>query len=221
MIAMKKILFLLVIVRALALFCTAQTSEPISHEKARKDSISHARKLADSLKMEKLFTIAQYPYVKGSKWSGVIPVSDPTELPDPNREYKLLFELTANNPDSLAKDINKSLDEVARVLNLHYASGIPAKKIIPVIVIHGPGLEALETNERYKKKHSVDNPNIKLIDDLKNIGTKFIACGQAMAFHELTKDDLLPEIKISLTAQTVLSNYQLQGYVLYPIEPDK
>ena len=218
---MKKILFSLVIANAMASLCMAQTSEPIVPEKAKKDSIAQARKLADSLKMEKLFAIAQYPYIKGSKWSGVIPVSDPTEIPDPTREYKLLFELTEKNPDSLAKDINKSLDEVARILNLHYASGIPPKKIIPVIVIHGPGLEALETTANYKKKHSVDNPNIKLIEDLKNVGAKFIACGQAMAFHELTKDNLLPDIKVSLTAQTVLSNYQLQGYVLYPIDPNK
>jgi intracellular sulfur oxidation DsrE/DsrF family protein len=185
---------------------------------SNKDSASRAKALEDSLKMEKLLAVAQYPYIKGDKWSGVIPVTDPTEIPDPTRDYKLLFEVTAKNPDSLAKDINSGLDEVARVLNLHFASGIPANKLIPVIVVHGPGLEAIATNEYYNKKHSMDNPNLKLMKDLENAGAKFIACGQAMAFFETTKKDLLPEIKISLTAQTVLSNYQLQGYVLYSIK---
>lgn len=199
----------------------AQSSGTGNPEKAEKDSLAHVKMIADSLKMEKLFAISQYPYIKGSKWSGVIPVADPTEIPDPNRDYKLLFEITERNPDSLAKEINKGLDEVARVLNLHFASGIPPSRIIPVIVIHGPGLEAIMKNERYQKKHSIDNPNLKLVKDLENAGAKFIACGQAMAFYELKKEDLLPDIKISLTAQTVLSNYQLQGFVLYSIRSDR
>ena len=179
-----------------------------------------AKRTADSLKIERLISSAQYPVVKGGKWSGVIPVVEPTEIPDPNRDYKLLFEITARNPDSLAKEINFSLDEVARLMNLHVASGISVKKITPVVVIHGPGIEAVYNNESYKKIHSLDNPNIQLVRDLQNIGTKFIVCGQAMAFHEATKADLLPDIKISITAQTVLSNYQIQGYVLFAIHPD-
>ena len=188
-----------------------------SHEQAVRDSTLRAKKLADSLKIERLLAVVQYPYVKGGKFSGVIPVANPTEIPDTNQMYKLLFDITERNPDSLAKEINSGLDEVARLLNLHIASGIPAKKIIPVVVIHGPGIEAVFNNASYKKIHSIENPNVKLVNDLQHVGTKFIVCGQAMAFHEATKEDLLPDIKISLTAQTVLSNYQLQGYVLYQI----
>ncbi len=196
-------------------------TDSIAHAKHQADSTKAAKQLADSLKMEKLFAISTYPYVKGTKWSGVIPVDNPTEIPDPNKDYKLLFELTEKNPDSLAKEINSGLDEVARLLNLHIASGIPAKRIIPVVVIHGPALRAIWVNERYKKKYAVDNPNVKLVQDLQNVGTKFIACGQAMAYNELKPQDLLPNVKVSLTAQTVLSNYQLQGYVLYSIKEDK
>lgn len=61
----------------------------------------------------------------------------------------------------------------------------------------------------------MDNPNIKLINDLTNIGAKFISCGQAMAFFDIKKEDLLPMVKVSLTAQTVLSFYQLKGYIKY------
>ncbi len=221
MVPMKTVPFLLVVICSMLSFYCSPSSHIVTAEKARKDTLAQAKMIADSLKMEHLFAIAQYPYIKGSKWSGVIPVENPAEVPDPNRDYKLLFELTARNPDTLSKEINNGLDEVTRILNLHFASGIPAKKIIPVIVIHGPGIEALTTNEWYKKKHSTDNPNLKLIDDLKNAGAKFIVCGQAMAFFDFKKEDLLPDIKISLTAQTVLSNYQLQGYVHYPIQPDK
>lgn len=218
---MRTIVYLLAFIGTAYSLCMAQSPGTANSGKATKDSLAHTKVIADSLKMERLLAISQYPYIKGGKWSGIIPVADPTEIPDPNRDYKLLFSVHARNPDSLAKEINKSLDEVARVLNLHFASGIPASKIIPVVIVQGSGLEAIMKNESYRKKHSTDNPNLKLIHDLENAGTKFIACGQAMAFQEVKRDDLLPEIKITLSAKTVLSNYQLQGYVLYSIEPDR
>mgnify|MGYP002139270991 FL=1 len=148
-----------------------------------------------------------------------MPVSDLTEVPDPNMDYKLLFELVANNPDSLSKVANYSLVEVSRIINLHVAAGIPVKKISPVIVIHAEALKAFTHNGYYQEKYKTDNPNLTLIKELQAIGGKFIACGQALSFINLDRKALLPEIKISLTAQTVLSMYQLKGYVLYFIKP--
>jgi intracellular sulfur oxidation DsrE/DsrF family protein len=216
-------LLLILALTVLSISAAASQTPPIDSlaAKAAKDSLRQARMVQDSIHMAKLFAVAQYPWVKGTKWSGVIPVENPTEIPDPNKEYRLLFEFTAKNPDSTTMEINESLDEVARILNLHYASGIPPKNIIPVVVIHGPGLEAVKTNEAYNKRHKIDNPNLKLVGDLKNIGAKFVACGQAMAFFGVETADLLPEVKITITAQTVLSNYQSQGYTLYKIEPEK
>lgn len=218
---MKKIQSLIALLFGGIFFCSAQTSVSDANLKTKKDSTARAKMIADSLRMEKLYATAQYPLLRGSKLSGIIPVSNLTEIPEPKREYKLLFKFWAKNPDSLSGEINHSIDEVVRILNLHVASGIPTGNLFPVIVIAGGGMEALMNNEAYKKKHSVDNPNLKVISELEKIGTKFIVCGQSMAFKDYKKEDLLPEVKISLTAKTVLSNYQLQGYVLYSIEPDK
>ncbi|MEP6710846.1 MAG: DsrE family protein [Ferruginibacter sp.] len=199
--------------------------------KLQKDSTLRAMIHADSLKVEKQFlemakwkkisAEALYPVIKAGDYSGVVPVKDPTEIPDPKIDYKLLFELTSKNPDSVAAELNYGLVEVARIINLHAASGIPVNKIMPVLVIHAGALVAICNNEYYKKRYKLDNPNLKLIKDLENIGAKFIACGQAMAFFDVKKEDLLPEIKISLTAQTVLSSYQLKGYVWYDMSMDK
>ena len=108
------------------------------------DSIKIEKEFTDKAKWEKIQSKAIYPLLKGTKNSGVIPVKDPTEIPDPNIDYKILFELTCNNPDSTAKEINYGLDEIARVINLHVASGIPIKKIIPVIVVHAAALNAIK-----------------------------------------------------------------------------
>lgn len=193
--------------------------------KFKKDSALRAMIHADSLKIEKdneekikwekIKSVAIYPTIRAGDNSGVIPVKDPTEIPDPNLDYKLLFEVTGNNPDSLAGEINYGLAEVARVINLHVASGVPLKKIFPVIVVHAAALNAITTNVYYQKHHKMDNPNLELITDLEHLGAKFIACGQAMAFFEVKKEDLLPLVKVSLTAQTVLSSYQLRGYVKF------
>lgn len=228
---MRKCLTLLMFALSVTFLTSAQKPALDSLHKA-KDSTLRAVIHADSLKIEKefsekekmeaLISKIEYPFLNGGKFSGIIPVKDPTEIPDPNIDYKLLFELTYNNPDSLANEINGGLTEITRVINLHYASGIPLKMIIPVIIVHGMALDAISNNETYRKKYKQDNPSIQLINDLmKKTGAKFIACGQAMAFFEMKKEDLLPDVKISLTAQTVLSHYQLKGYILYKINDIK
>lgn len=226
---MRKISLLLL--ASMAFFsASAQTTNLDSIINARRmsrDSTLRAMFSADSLKVAKEFSQKVkddsleakliFPVIKGGTESGIIPVKDITEIPDPNIDYKILFELVGNNPDSTIKEINYGLNEVARQINLHVASGIPVKRLMFVIVAHAGALHALKNNEAFQKKYKMDNPNIKLIDDLKKMGVKFIVCGQAMAFLNVKKEELLPDIKISLTAQTVISHYQLKGFVLHPL----
>lgn len=193
---MRKHLFIFLLVSISFLFTKGQAAMSDSL-RLKKDSTLHAMMHEDSAKVEKeyaekakweeIYKRAEYPLLKGGKNSGIIPVKDPAEIPDPNMDYKILFEVTANNPDSALKEINFGLDEVARVINLHYASGVPVKRIMPVIVVHAAALNALKTNEAYQKKYKTDNPSLKLISDLEKIGAKFIACGQAMEFFDVKR----------------------------------
>ncbi len=227
-------LFLLLIAGTSFFAATAQPTMTDAERNHKKDSTLRAAIHEDSVKIEKQFANmekwdkllgrAEYPLIKEakvSKMGGIIPVNGVTEIPDPNIEYKLLFELTGANPDSTKSEIDGGLGEVARVINLHIASGVPQNKITPVIIIHGSALHAVANNEYYQKNFKKDNPNIKLINELKSIGTKFIICGQAMTFFEMKIENFLPDVKLSLTAQTVLTHYQLKGYVLNSIRTDK
>lgn len=178
------------------------------------DSLSKAKK--DSIRIAQLFTKAIYPLIKTSKWSGVLPISDISEIPDPNLSYKLLFEVTSAIKDSAAaKDIHDGLSDAGRVMNLHVASGISSSKLDVVVVVHASALFALFNNTDYKKKFGIENPNIPLLKELIDNGVRIIACGQAMQFFEVKKEQMIPAVIISLTAQTVLSNYQIKGFVLY------
>jgi intracellular sulfur oxidation DsrE/DsrF family protein len=182
------------------------------------DSIAAARK--DSIKWATLESLAYFPLIKAGTFSGVLPVAGIDEIPDPEREYKLLFEFTLFNKDSTNEKLNPGLVEIARILNLHVASGIPISHIHPVIVAHGHSLFSIQNNEVYQQKFKKDNPNSKLIQDLMKNGARFIACGQAMNFFDVKKEELFPGVKVSLTAQTVLSGYIGQGYVWYDISKE-
>lgn len=159
------------------------------------------------------------PAIKSAKFmGGVAPVQDIDEKPDPNIRYKLLMELTSfDDKEEALKEINGPLGEVARKTNLHVAAGIPKSRIDLVLVVHAGALFAFTNNEKYKRKYGVDNPNIALIKELQDFGAKIIVCGQAMTWLGLERSDMLPGIKQALTAQTVLSTYELKGYKFYNV----
>jgi len=209
--------------------CMAQSND--AQFLAVKDSTLRAVIHADSLKIENQFaektrwhnleSKEEFPVINAGKFSGVFPVTGVTEVPDPKMQYKLLFEMKNKNPDSLLNEPDQSLIEVARIINLHVASGIPLKNISIVLVMHGYGLYSICTNATYQKRFKMNNPNLNLISELEKLGTRFIACGQAMNFLDIKNEELLPVVKVSFTAQTALSGYQLKGYVLKTVEPDK
>jgi len=215
---MKKCIFSLGLFFAFLSLANAQANQTNDALKMVADSAAKARK--DSMKWEKLKSLAYYPLIKAGPWSGVLPVTGVDEIPDPKREYKLIFEFTLNFKDTSHKELNPGLVEIARVLNLHIASGIPLSHIHPVVAVHGPSLFSIENNATFQEKYKKGNPNSQLILDLMKNGCKFIACGQAMMIHDIKKGELFPGVKVAVTAQVVLSNYIGQGYVLYPINDD-
>ena len=103
---------------------------------------------------------------------------------------------------------------IACTINLHVVAGVPLKNISVVIVSHGAGNAVVFTNEHNREMFHTDNPNLKLIKELDNAGAKFIICGQFMDYAGLTKADLLPEVKIALSAITTFTTYRLKGYLL-------
>ena len=61
---------------------------------------------------------------------------------------------------------------------------------------------------------NLDNPNRDLIKTLSNIGVDVFLCGQSMSSMGYSKEDLLPEVKVALSAMTVLTVYQMNNYAL-------
>jgi intracellular sulfur oxidation DsrE/DsrF family protein len=146
------------------------------------------------------------------------------ESPDPKLNYDVVFDFTsfAELKEDVvdSSKINWGLQQIGRVLNLHVASGIPLNKIHFVVAIHGRAVKTFLNEQAYQAAYHSNNPNAPLIRELARAGVKFLMCGQITTFMKVDKSMLLPEVKLALTAQTVITGYQARGYSLMNIEND-
>lgn len=155
---------------------------------------------------------AQSPMVPG--FGAVYEIPDADLMPDPSLEYKLVMDVTAGATDP--SELNPSLYRIARTLNLHVLGGVPKDKMKAVAVIHSKATPTVLSNGAYRKHFDVDNPNTELISALADAGVEFYICGQSLIARGYVGDKLHPDIKKSISAMTVLTEYQLKGYALMP-----
>ena len=141
------------------------------------------------------------------------PVPEGKERPDPARDYKVIFEVSEGAHDATKPLMG--LQRVARLVNLLGAEGVPAAHRHVVAVLDGEATEAIMTDKAFAARHSgASNPNVKLIDELRAAGVSVRVCGQAMAGHKITPDQVIPGVEIDLSALTTVANKQLEGYAL-------
>ncbi|MEJ6546422.1 MAG: intracellular sulfur oxidation DsrE/DsrF family protein [Arcticibacterium sp.] len=150
------------------------------------------------------------PVIKGFGTIGDAP--EATEKPDPNMDYKIIVDLMTGEEEK--SELSFSLNNVARLINLHVMGGVPKEKITVVVAIHASAIWSAMNNEAHKKAFSVENPNIPLLKELINNGVKIVVCSQSMFKRKIAPSELAPGLEIATSALTVLSTYQLKGYAL-------
>ncbi len=140
-------------------------------------------------------------------------VIDSSELKlDPNLKYHLIFDLYKKPED--ASKVNASINTLARFINMHVNAGVGIEKIKVVAVIHGTAGNDMMQDEFHYKKYGVNNPNAELIKKLSAAGVEFYLCGQTMHSRGLDRNLLLPEVKVALSAMTVIYAHTSKGYTL-------
>jgi intracellular sulfur oxidation DsrE/DsrF family protein len=154
----------------------------------------------------------QNPVVQG--YGKVHPMPEAAVQPSPDREYKILFDIT--KASGTPSQINPGLEHIARLINLFALAKVPPEKLKIVAVLHGPATAVALDDRHYREKYQFDNPDRKLIDALKRAGVIVYVCGQALAHNGFEPAWINPEVDIALAALTVLSVYQLDGYALIP-----
>lgn len=150
------------------------------------------------------------PVIKN--FGGIFEIPYAEEKPDPTLDYKIVIEVVSNTEKY--DSINWPLFNVARLINLHVMGGVPKEKIQVVVVIHGSAAFTVMNNESYKAKYGVDNPNLKLYQELQQAGVKMFVCGQSLIARKIDRYKMVPEVKVATSALTTLTTYQLKGYAI-------
>ena len=130
-----------------------------------------------------------------------------------NASFKIRFDVTEkSSPDEL----NRTFNSAARFINMHYAAGVDLENIDLAIVIHSNAVEDVTNAARFKKTNESENANSTLIAALQEKGVTFYVCGQSAAYYDVAKADLLPGVRLSLSAMTAHALLDAQGYALNP-----
>jgi intracellular sulfur oxidation DsrE/DsrF family protein len=145
-------------------------------------------------------------YGKHAKVNQTMPMSK-------NMILKVAFDLSKQGKDD-AK--NRSIDSLARFLNMHVANGVLAKNIELALVVHGKAGFDLLSNESYQKKFSKNNPNQELLAKLMKNKVKVYLCGQSAAYYDIENEHLQQGVIMALSAMSAHAMLQQEGYTLNP-----
>lgn len=137
-------------------------------------------------------------------------VEDADFIPDSTAVLKAIFDIDYMPKDSLAS--NSLISSLHRYLNMHVKNGVKESNISLAFVLHGASTKDAMTDKAYMMKYGIKNPNTYLIKTLADHGVDMYICGQSASYAGISKSELLPEIKLALSAMTVLTIYQAEGY---------
>ncbi|MCK0148165.1 DsrE family protein [Arenibacter sp. F26102] len=133
-------------------------------------------------------------------------------VPDSTFVLKAIFDIDYMPKDSLAS--NSLISSLHRYLNMHVKNGVKESNISLAFVLHGASTKDALTDEAYMRKYGIKNPNTNLIRTLSEHRVEMYICGQSATHAGISKSEILPEIKLALSAMTVLTIYQSEGYSL-------
>jgi len=153
---------------------------------------------------------AQFPIVKG--FGGIYEIPEATERPDPDAEYKIIIDLVSASEDP-AK-INRMVDNIARMINLHGLAGVPKENMNVKVAIHGGAIFSILNHDYYQRLYGIDNPNLQVYEALRDAGVSIYVCGQSLLAREMETTDLWEEATMALSMLTTLTTYIPQGYLL-------
>ena len=113
--------------------------------------------------------------------------------------------------------VNSTFMSAAKFINMHVDAGHPQENIKVAIVVHGSTSLDVTQDAYYGEHHDgVKNANAAVIAALVKEGVDFYICGQSAAFRGVTRENILPGVKFSLSAMTAHAMLQSQGYTLIP-----
>jgi intracellular sulfur oxidation DsrE/DsrF family protein len=128
--------------------------------------------------------------------------------------YRAVFDIASYGDEIDA--LNPRFVSVARYLNMHARNGVPVDNMQLAVVVHGASVRSILNNEAYRSRYRVDNPNLELVTRLHSAGVRIYVCGQSLAFGNVAKGELASPVEVALSAMTMLTVLQTEGYAVLP-----
>ncbi|WP_258099126.1 DsrE family protein [Marinoscillum pacificum] len=147
----------------------------------------------------------EYPVIKG--YGGVVRAP---EAIMPTEGGKIIIDIASDQ--TTGEGTNKSLDRVARLINLYGLAGIQPSQLDVAVIVHGGATKTVISNAGFNEKYGTDNPDLLLIKALKEQGVKVMVCSQALLRRGFKQEWLNEEVDLTLSAITTLVEYQQKGY---------
>lgn len=143
---------------------------------------------------------------------GFVIIKSATLQPDKNKTYKAIYDATRAARDS--SKILPALNNAGAVLNDLGVCGIPLNHARFVVVFHGASVDGIRDNAHYKEKYGIDNPNLKVLTELKKAGVQLYVCGQYLLGENIDFKTISPDVTVASDALIVLLTFQNEGYAL-------
>jgi intracellular sulfur oxidation DsrE/DsrF family protein len=153
---------------------------------------------------------AQAPAVPHA--DGYVAIPHSAVPPDKARTYTAVFDAT-HAADAPAQVI-PALNMVGSEVNALGVAGVPLANTKFAVVFHGAAIDGILTDENYKAKFGVSNPNLAVLAELKKAGVALFVCGQNLAFEHIEPKTLSPDVAIASDALIVLMTYGNDGYTI-------
>ena len=144
-----------------------------------------------------------------------IKVDDPTFVVPDGHVLKAVFEINAGGGDTVR--VNDQLNNVARFYNVNVRHGMPESRVQAAAVFHGSGWPALLTDAAFAARFGgKPNPSRKLAEELMQHGAQLVLCGQTAGARGVRREELLPGVKVAISAMTAMQVLQSSGYTFNP-----
>lgn len=151
------------------------------------------------------------PVIKS--FGGIYDVPEASVKPDPNIEYKIVIDVYGGAVEDKSQT-DGSLNNVARMINLHAVGGVSPENIKVVLAIHGKSTYSILTDKAFKERFGIDNPNTLLLKELNDSGVIITVCGQSLLGREIAINEINPLAEVAVSMLTTVSTYQMKGYGL-------
>lgn len=149
------------------------------------------------------------PAIKGIGKVHVWP--EATLRPSATATYKAIFDITKAGKDT---EVNPALAHVARVINAFAAAGVPLDHLHFALVMHGPATPAALDAKTFEAKFHHANPNLEVLEKLKQAGVRLLVCGNALGDWNYTPAEVNSNVEVAWSALSTLIILQDQGYAV-------